>query len=291
LTSLLRSHARKLGPNLWGVGLDAFVHCRCFQDGLAAAAPVEVVYDPDDGICPVREGDLQRAQLVEFDRWLKDGCTHRRMEAAWVHISNWGGLQLFREAIARVGADRLPALSSELPELNGGHMAPGVARLVLAELEIFEGSDASWDALVLVDADSGEVVNERVDSYDGVFPWSGRDQVNAGIDADGPFFVRDRNDNHVRFQATEATQEAADTVPGTKRRPAVLRAADGHAMTLSTGLSIARSAAPDSTELEYPEHLRVERRPVDTTEFATIVAALRRIMTVSATTGNPVHWT
>ena len=265
------------------------MHCRCFQDGRAASAPVEVEFDLDDGIvCP---DGLAVAQVVEFEQWMDTGCAHADMTVVRVQVSNWFDLYRFQVAVALVGRSRLPALSSELPSLNGGHAMPDVAQRILHELDVFEASDVAWEDHVLVDVNSGMEVNRRIEGTDGVFLLDGRKQVEAGIDADGQFFVRDRGTHVVRFFTKEFTQEPGGEVhasklrsaSGDRLRSAVLRAPDGSTFELSSGLS---TDNPDDRHL-----MRVEQFTTDAFDFRALVDALRRVATASTTTGNPIHWT
>src|SRR5262249_30333469 len=80
------------------MGLDAFVHCRCWQD---------------------------------------DGCPHEDMEQVAVRVSNWSGYRAFQQALSEAGCEHFPVLCAELPDGNGGQLAPNLAREALEELRYF----------------------------------------------------------------------------------------------------------------------------------------------------------
>lgn len=70
------------------MGLDAFVWCRCFEEGRAAIPPVPVRYDWEDGVVPLRE--LSPAERDGFEDWLMSGCVHPDMRAVSVTVGNGG---------------------------------------------------------------------------------------------------------------------------------------------------------------------------------------------------------
>jgi hypothetical protein len=264
------------------MGLGAFVHCRCFQRGLTSPPPVPARYDEADGSV-VPTVPTTDEEILAFDRWMYSACPHDAMEAAHEHIGNWAACSAFRRAIELLGTDRLPTLARELPTANGGRTSPTDAIRILAELDRFDESRVGWNRPVLVDRDTGAVVNERVEAYDGVVRWNGRDRTDAGIDIEGRFFVRERDTAQVRFLATEFTQHELDGSADPELRPVVLEAPDGQRLTITGAL---RRDAGDPC----PQRLQVELRPVDPGTFTYTVNALRRIMTVAERTGMPVDW-
>lgn len=71
------------------MGLDGFVYCRCWQDGLAAAPPVGPVGLDEDGrlglLLPWKGNE---AAHEAFDAWLMQACPHELMEQASEAVSN-----------------------------------------------------------------------------------------------------------------------------------------------------------------------------------------------------------
>lgn len=269
------------------MGLDAFVHCRCHRDGAAASPPTAVVYGADGLEC---EGSVSLQDQLAFDRWLQTGCRHPGMQLASERVGNWSYYRMFQGAMSQVGLERLPTLARELPDTNGGATSPTDARQCLFELAVFETAYEAPAAFRLVDADTGAELASRVDAYDGVFFLGGRDNVQAGIDADGLFFVRRArggaaDDGALLFRAAEFTQRVESSVDEADR--VLLSSPDGEMLVLSGGLPLP-GAEPGS---QLPMRLRVVSERLDDDYFAEIVAALRRIFITAVEADMPVQWT
>jgi hypothetical protein len=255
------------------VGLDAFVYCRCWQDGLATPPPAEPIGLDEDGYLDLLlpwEGNESAHNA--FGAWMKEACSHERMEQAREHLSNWAGLRLFQEVLP---AD-LVTLRTELPNANGGSMPPAQAARMLDELDAFTDRAPIADEVVLVDEASDRFVMTYVAAYEGVAMLG--PGYRAGVDPDG-FFVLDP-DAQPPATLFRAARFAQRVLPGGE----VEFSADGQRATI---------AMPPVREhgTEPPHRLAVQARPRSTAYFEYIVTPLRRLCEASLATGNPVMWT
>ena len=90
------------------MGLDAFVRCRCWEEGRTSPPPMPVVLDEDDGVlAPDVAGEVATDDWLKVDGWVATACAHEDMHATWERISNWAG---YPQPAARPGQDRLGAL-------------------------------------------------------------------------------------------------------------------------------------------------------------------------------------
>jgi hypothetical protein len=210
------------------------------------------------------------------------------MEAAEVHVGNWGSVRQFQHAQAEAGIHHFPTISTELPNVNGGHTDSEAARHFLVELQEFEASAVTWDVPTLVDAQSGSIVAVRIEAHDGVFLWvSG---VRAALDDAGRFVVR--NDDGVLFSAVTFNQRVLAGPDATGGALVELEDEDGQTLTTAASLRVERGRSATGRSLfHYPRQLRVESRRTGTERSQDVVDALRTIMTASIEIGNPVHWT
>jgi hypothetical protein len=262
------------------VGLDAFVHCRCWQDGLAplpSSLDGVVGFDEEGWLSLLPEHDDDE-RYGTFVHWRKSSCPHDAMRIANEHVSNWGGYRLFQAALADAGWDHFPTLRSELPNANGGQTDAKQAALMFAELDHFSRRTDLPDDVVLLDEATGDVVMEHIGAYDGVLMLG--PGYRAGIDPEG-FFVLDPDtdpratvfrsmrfrqevlgDKRVRFSDDERTVEV--DMPPVGERPGVAR---------------------------QPERLRLGSRPRDPARYADIVETLQLLCRASVQTRNPVLWT
>ena len=118
------------------MGLDAFVYCRCWQDGVATPPPIGPVGFDDEGYLGLTlPWDGNEAAHTAIEIWLTRACPHEHMKQAHEHVSNWAGLRLFQQVLDDVGWSHFPALHSGLPRANGGSLPAEQASIVLAELD------------------------------------------------------------------------------------------------------------------------------------------------------------
>ncbi|MGB2570478.1 hypothetical protein ACPFP2_18800 [Micromonospora citrea] len=257
------------------MGLDAFVYCRCWQDGLAAPCPVGPVgFDEDGHLALLQPWEDDPAAHHAFDAWLVRTCPHELMEQASEGVANWTGVRLFQQALRSVGRERFPTLAAGLPDDNSGRLSPEQATAALAELDEFRESRIT-DEVVLVDEATGREVMTYVAVYHGVFMFGPGWQ--AGVDPDG-FFVLDTGADPpvTLFRATRFTQRVlldgrVELVGDDSRTVVAMR-------------PVGRNGTPP------PERLAVRVRTRCADDYAYIVEPLRRLCAAAVATGNPVMW-
>lgn len=121
------------------MGLDAYVTCRCWQDGLTPPAPMEVYWDEHDQCVYPVEPDLPIDDLIEmdieFDRWCAAACPHDDMRADSERISNWAGVGRFSQFLAR-NRSLAPVLVTEWfrRQGNGGYVPPDLSAAIRIEI-------------------------------------------------------------------------------------------------------------------------------------------------------------
>ncbi|MDO3687244.1 hypothetical protein [Micromonospora sp. C28ISP2-4] len=257
------------------MGLDAFVYCRCWQDGLTTPCPVEPVGIDEEGyLALLRPWEGNKAAHRTFDAWKAEACPHKAMEQASEHVSNWAGVRLFQQALRAAGEHRFPALAAALPDVNGGFLPADRAAVALAELDAFADVVRVTDEVELIDEATGAVVMQYVEAYRGLFMFGPGFQ--AGVDPDG-FFVLDRADppvtlfRAVRFGQRPLPGDRVEFTPGGTRTVVAMR-------------SVGEHGEPP------PERLAVRTRSRSGDDFAYIVEPLRRLCAASVATGNPVMW-
>ena len=58
------------------MGLDAYLRCRCIQDGLAKPHPLPERLTLDETMEPVLTGDPSMDEWNAHDRWFAESCEH-----------------------------------------------------------------------------------------------------------------------------------------------------------------------------------------------------------------------
>lgn len=259
------------------MGLDAFVPCRCWEEGRCKPAPegFEIFRDPETGALDAindRDPRLDREALVD---WRYSSCEHDEGEYASERISNWGGVTAFRDELERL-ADRFPVLLAEIPRVNGGTTSPDAARAALLELDTFERSELGT-FVRLHAVCNGELIAERIDSHGGVFVLDGRSGYDIGLD-ERALFIRSRATQEVVFRSKRLTQ----TPIGEETR----------FTDLESGRSVQLACGRLGGQFQYPppEELEVVTGRQLPSDFDFTTKALRRIFEASVEIRSPVIW-
>lgn len=287
------------------MGLEASVMCTCYAEGKAAPFPQpgRLVMNADGfpDLRPVPDADPE-TDMRMLATWMADACEHPGMTAARAYISNWADYRAFVNALENAGAEDFPTLLRELPpEDTVGVMAAAKAPAALAELDLFEARAQVGVNMFVVDADSGDKLYGYVPEYGGIFIWDGRHGHNIGVDADGLFIVDAWEMSRVVFRARRVEQrllEPALTEDSGDGRIEFIDLDTQRRIETHTAIPGKEIPWPDGRmrndegrfRLDYPQHIRVEERPLTPADFAPITTALRHVLQAAVDTGNPVRW-
>lgn len=134
------------------VGLDAYVRCRCFEEGKVTEPPLPIddLYVSEEGNIESRLLDKERERLDSrrFDArygalsdalhdWQDSCCEHPNMEICNERVCNISGWVELRWLFEQLGPIT-PTLSEMLPHANGGQFPASRAESALRELDILE---------------------------------------------------------------------------------------------------------------------------------------------------------
>ena len=221
---------------------------------------------------------------MEFDQWKISACEHEDMDYASAHIGNWPWVRMFQDALANLDPRTYATLLGVIPAANGGTVSPEVAAACLRELDEFVLEAAVLEQHLLRDEATGEIINAAVGRYGGVFLFSGRDHVRAGIDRDGLFFIE--NDNGVRvFDATRFEQVMDLSEPAEPR--ARLIGDRGHTYVGTVAFDLERRGGESRV---YAASCRTDVRWLGAVDFMPLVAGLRTVFHAAVEIDRPVHW-
>ncbi|WP_212988789.1 hypothetical protein [Actinoplanes auranticolor] len=258
------------------MGVEAYVYCRCWQDGVAAPAPAGPIgFDEEGRLGLLTPWDRSVAdEYATVADWLRHGCSHKDMEFAEEPLGSWAGVRYFQQALREAGESHFPTLLRYLPETNDGCIPAAEVAFVLAELDHFEKRARLPDEVVLVDEATGEAMYGYIEAYHGVFIWG---RYNVGVDPDGFFVVDMRVDPAVTlFRASRFDQRV---LSGGELE----FSGDGRTVRLELPPIGGQSPVP-------PQRLAVRTATRPAADFARMVATLRRLCAASLATGNPVNW-
>ena len=287
------------------MGLDAFVNCRCWQDGNVTEPPVprSLIVDEGEGLDFSGPDDRM---YYKFRSWQRDACAHAGMEMASERISNWGGYRLFQDALSTAGWEHFPTLEAQLPAANGGSMPASDAGQALEELRYFSDQAELGTQTNLVDGESGAEIQTYIADYDGVFKLSNPWRI--GVDPQG-FFVWDVFEDPPRevFRAMRCTQQVIGDAPDGRRRFRVLRLIQDvtgigprrrrrlvRITDVDSAAEVTVDTGPVGVDLDddrrFPRSLEVVTRPVTAEDYDYILEPLTTVCQAAVETGNPVVW-
>ena len=97
------------------MGLDAFVRCRCWEEGLPPVRPVPrgSIVVTEDGLELNLPHEGNEELCYRFDAWVHQGCWHEGMEYAGEHIGNWSSCQQFQWALGVAGWEGVSGASAD----------------------------------------------------------------------------------------------------------------------------------------------------------------------------------
>ena len=165
------------------MGLDASVMCDCFRSRLTTEPPVprDWLHVDEEGYLNLKPGhDSDGAFAVVYD-WMQTCCGHPGHAVRLRAHRQLGGLSALPAGVGRGRVGQFPVLHGELPEANGGMTEAAGAALALGELAVFRSLGEIGSNPCLVDTATGEVVQEHVAGYGGVFILDGEFRARSGV--------------------------------------------------------------------------------------------------------------
>src|SRR5690242_20488268 len=148
------------------MGLDAFVTCNCWKIGKCAPPPVPIIWEEGWAVPANPEqrhkNPFERTpEEHDLENWQTYACEHELMRIS-ERLSNWGGLGLFRKALAKTCDGKLEFLNSKIPSNNGGWVMPEDSVKCLAELELFiEKADFGLHGF-LINTETNDILEDSV---------------------------------------------------------------------------------------------------------------------------------
>lgn len=251
------------------MGYSAFVPCRCYQDGIAAPAPFEIL-EFDEGRPILAKSQWSRENWEAYDEWLESACDHPRMQMASEWIANVSGMAFLRDTAAEIGEGKLPFLIKCLPRSNEGQVEPEVLPSFLGESKWLRSAGNIGSRAALVHVESGRTACE--DSPMLMLSPTHR----TGLDQGG-FFVFENGE--VAFQSSRFTQHELCTSPVRYR---LQDAASGATYD---------SPLPPQLEIGGTATFEVELRALSGEALAYALDPLIRLCDVAINADRPLIWT
>lgn len=188
------------------MGLDAFVRCRCFEEGKLKPGPIpfeDLYIDDEDHICSKfldqkleelgsdlfleRYGDLES----DFLDWIDNACEHEYGEICSESVGNFCGvLNIYADLSSDEGESKYPLLNNMLPSINDGLYPVEKAQPTLNELDRFIEEHAKVQGYQLIDEETHKVIFSR--AFDDGFCMYCDGNINYGFAKDKMYFHQNK---------------------------------------------------------------------------------------------------
>jgi len=283
-------------------GLDAYVHCNCYEEGKTTEPPVDraLIYQYNDTWLGVRypKGMSQEESRALDDKmyeWEKNCCQHPYRRICDVRVGNLSGIEKFCDAVVKAGGypNKYPTLTSIIPRNNDGFVEASQFSQVLTELEDFCNHLEQQVGVFVVDVKTGNTIFSCVQPT--LISWSKAEKINVGFDREGLFVVEtDDKATFDYFLDMKGSNGIANVIAIEKFRSKhftrkLLTDRDWVLLTdVATNKQCRVKFPPLFPKIEVLE-FKVITRSFKSSDFLAI-EALRKLLNASINTGNPIHW-
>lgn len=275
------------------MGFNAFVICRCYQDGKTEEPPgKEYVKFDSDGLyidVPNNIDKEQRWELEDkFDKWRSSACPHKEMELCCEHLSNNQGMYDFINML--IEKKGYPILSECLPRVNGGMMLPEQAKDCRDELERLESMDLSQIKIQLHEVFTPKLLMDVDKDHNRTFILTAYNKRNCVLSEDGFIITENKTKSdgetlrYIVFQSKHFTVQKVRKFFFNKKP--LFRYTD-----IDTGKRYECDINLDSENLSPSKEFVVSETALKIIdEYSYIIEPLRKLIRASLDTGNPIHW-
>lgn len=188
------------------MGLDAFVRCRCFEEGKLKPGPIpfEDLYIDDEDYISSKFLDQKRKELSseqfrerygdlesDFLDWMDSACEHEYGEICSERVGNFCGLLSIDAVLSSdEGESKYPLLNNMLPSINDGLYPVEKAQPTLNELDRFIEEHAKVQGYQLIDEETHKVIFSR--AFDDGFCMYCDGNINYGFAKDKMYFHQNK---------------------------------------------------------------------------------------------------
>lgn len=283
------------------MGLDAFVRCRCFEEGKLKPGPIpfEDLYIDDEDYISSKFLDQKRKELSseqfrerygdlesDFLDWIDNACEHKYGEICSESVGNFCGvLNIYAALSSDEGESKYPLLNNMLPNSNNDLYPVEKAQPTLDELDRFIEEHAKVQGYQLIDEETHKVIFSR--AFDDGFCMYCDGYINYGFAKDKMYFDQNKLSQH--FYADHFYQIPADDYEQTQK--VVVYCDDSNdcesnfRMTLRSPIdikldnSVLRSFSVQKTTLDFKETSHFWR-----------LNKIRKLLVASIETKHPIVW-
>lgn len=283
------------------MGLDAFVRCRCFEEGKLKPGPIpfEDLYIDDEDYISSKFLDQKRKELSselfrkrygdlesDFLDWVNNACEHEYGEICSERVGNFCGLLSIDAVLSSdEGESKYPLLNNMLPNSNDGLYPVEKAQPTLDELDRFIKEHSKIQGYQLIDEETHKVIFSC--AIDDGFSMYCDGNIDYGFAEDKIYFYQNKSPQH--FQADHFCQIPADDYKQTQK---VIVFCDGpnncesnFRMTLPSPIdseldnSVLRSFSVQKGTLDFKETGHFWR-----------LNKIRKLLVASIETKHPIIW-
>ncbi len=273
------------------MGYNAFVLCNCYKEGKTSNPPYkEFVKTSDEGLYLDLENLYQKDKNEyfkrndAFDKWMENACPHEDMKIVDERLANISGMSAFWSILEKLGGEsKFPVLFNNLPTSNCGSLSINYSQTFLQELLVLEQEKKKEEKLFLSVKETREVKQSVNINKRKVFIWQGYEQL-YGIDKEG-FFISKKGFDNKSTKVVFRSKDFRQVYLGNDQYQFV----DNFTKKKFIGTSKIHSDGKVKPKKVFS--FIVEKKGVTIKqEYAYIIAPLKKLMSASIETGNPVMW-
>lgn len=211
------------------MGLDAFVRCRCFEEGKLKPGPIpfEDLYIDDEDYISSKFLDQKRKELSseqfrerygdlesDFFDWMHSACEHKYGEICSESVGNFCGvLNIYAALSSDEGESKYPLLNNMLPNSNNDLYPVEKAQPTLDELDRFIEEHSKIPGYQLIDEETHKVLFSC--AVDDGFCMYSDGNIDYGFTEDKLYFYQIKRPQH--FYADHFCQIPADDYEQTQK--------------------------------------------------------------------------
>lgn len=283
------------------MGLGASVMCDCISKGLTIPEEFSKYFKIDEDGYPglTLEYKGNEALHHRFEDWVFNACPHEEMELASEHVANWVGVRAFQNFLKSIDDSVYQIILEQLSNANGGIVEPAIVREILASLRALQNSEKGFDAIVLLDEETSEVIWEYIPAYKGKMILNSRENLNLGINESG-FFIEESKSGVVfcskRFE--QRLFEPEKTEADSENLVEYKDLASEKTFTCKTAIFGSPIQWPDGNwqnsegkmRFNCPKLLKLGTQYQSQSDYKYIIEPLIRLCEASSLTNNPIRW-
>ena len=256
--------------------------CNCYKEGKTSEPPhKEYIRESIEGLELDLPWEENQDAHNEFYEWTQSlACAHEDMELCSERLANISGLSSFKALLERLGREKYPVISGNLPVTNGGFLSVDLAQPMLDEILRIEREPGKEKRVYLFQGDEHLVSSAYIRQHY-IFAFEG-DKNFLGLNSDRFFIL-----NQKKFLGISRTKKVFES---THFKIKARGRKQFEYIDIESGKSATIGMRIGNRELKLSNYTIETRATLIREEYAYIIDPLKRLVKASIESGNPIIW-